>query len=150
MSLICKCENLTCFDVVLRISIFVWQRNLTLAFEQQWNEVVRSFIHILSFREKFVLIEWCFFSSATYIRGFYYVVVNFLRGSGAEKNIFEKRYKIRFLMNRAVVENLSNVICVLSNDVGCDEGFFWMWGVCMIKRPSVFFIRLGRLLRASK
>ena len=29
-----------------------------------------------------------------------------------------------FLMNRAVVENLSNVIYVFSNDVGCDEGFF--------------------------
>ena len=26
-------------------------------------------------------------------------------------------------MNRAAVENLSNVICVLSNNVGCDEGF---------------------------
>ena len=30
----------------------------------------------------------------------------------------------RFLMDRAVVENLNNVICVLSNDVGCDKGFF--------------------------
>ena len=27
-------------------------------------------------------------------------------------------------MNRAIVENLSNAIYVLSNDVNCDEGFY--------------------------
>ena len=27
-------------------------------------------------------------------------------------------------MNQIAVENLSNVICVFSNDVNCDKGFF--------------------------
>ena len=75
-------------------------------------------------RENPVLSEWCFFNSVTYVRGVYYVVVDFLRGSEAEKKIFERRYRISFLINRAVVENLSNVICVFSNDVSCDEGFY--------------------------
>ena len=46
------------------------------------------------------------------------LVIELLRESEAEKNIFKRRCKNRFLMNRTVVENLNNVICVLSNDVG--------------------------------
>ena len=46
-------------------------------------------------------------------------------------------------MDRIVVENLNSVICVFSNDVG------FLWGVYMVERPSVFFIRLGRLFRAG-
>ena len=48
-----------------------------------------SFLDRLTRRENTVLSEWCSFSSATYVTGFCYVVVDFLRGSGAEKNIFE-------------------------------------------------------------
>ena len=42
---------------------------------------------------------------------------------GAEKTIFERGCRTRFLMDWAAVESLSSVICVLSNDVGCDGGF---------------------------
>ena len=52
-----------------------------------------------------------------------YLVMKLLRKSEAKKNLFKRRYKTRFLMNWATVENLSNVIYVFSNDVNCDEGF---------------------------
>ena len=50
----------------------------------------KSFLDRLIRRENTVLSEWCFFSSARYVRGFCYVVVDFVRGNlcGAEKNIF--------------------------------------------------------------
>ena len=89
------------FDMMLKMTVFVWQRNSIIAFDQQWNETVQSFIHLLNFREKPVLIKWRIFSSAIYVRGFYYVVVDFLRGSEAEKNIFEKRYKIFFFFDES-------------------------------------------------
>ena len=82
-----------------------------------------SFFDRLTRRKNIVLFEWCSFSFATYIKGFYYVIVDFLRGSEAENKIFERRYRISFLMNWTIVENLSNVICVLSNKINCDEGF---------------------------
>ena len=68
-------------------------KNMIKKFEQQWNEAVWSFIHLLNFREKFVLIECCAFNSATYIKKIYYIVVDFLRGNfSAErrKSIFER------------------------------------------------------------
>ena len=42
----------------------------------------------------------------------------------AEKSILERRCRTRFLMDLTAIKSLSNVICVLSNDVNCDEGFF--------------------------
>ena len=51
--------------------------------------IIKSFIDRLIRRENIVLFEWCFFSSVTYIKGFYYIVIDFLRGSEAEKKIFK-------------------------------------------------------------
>ena len=52
----------------------------------------------------------------------------------AEKNIFERRCKTRFLINEADFESLSNVICVFSNNVGCDVGFLNMR--CLYNRKT--------------
>ena len=84
----------------------------------------KLFLNRLIRRENTVLFKSCSFNSATYIKGFCYIIVDFLRGNEAKKKIFKRRYKIRFLMDRTAVENLNNVICVLSNDVSCDKGFF--------------------------
>ena len=44
-------------------------------------------------RENIVLFEWCFFSSVTYVKNFYYIIVDILRGSEAEKKIFKIEFK---------------------------------------------------------
>ena len=41
----------------------------------------KSFLDRLIRRENIVLSEWCSFSSATYVKGFCYVVAEFLRRS---------------------------------------------------------------------
>ena len=40
-----------------------------------------SFLDRSSRRKEYVLFEWCSFNSATYVMGFCYAVVNFLRGA---------------------------------------------------------------------
>ena len=41
----------------------------------------KSFFDRLIRRENIVLSEWCFFNSARYVKGFCYVVVEFMRGN---------------------------------------------------------------------
>ena len=83
--------------------------------------IAKSFLNRLIRRENIILFKWCFFSFATYVKGFYYIVVDFLRGSEAENKIFERRYNTRFLMNLTAVENLNNVIYILLNEINCNE-----------------------------
>ena len=88
--------------------------------EQQWNEAVWSFIHLLNFREKSVLIEWCAFSSATHAEDFYYIVVDFLRGNfnvKRKKTNFERLWNHDFLFDDVVVKNLSTSDDGFSNDI---------------------------------
>ena len=51
-------------------------------------------------------------------------------------------------MDRVVVENLSNVICVLSNDVGCDEGFLNVG--CLYGRKTQRVLYQARSLAPSR
>ena len=62
----------------------------------------KSFLDRFIRRENTVLFEWCSFSSATYVRGFCYVVVDFLRGSGAEKKIFIESEWIQIVQKQHV------------------------------------------------
>ena len=43
--------------------------------------IADSFLNQSSHRENTVLSEWCSFSSVRYVRGFCYVVVDFVRGA---------------------------------------------------------------------
>ena len=59
--------------------------------------ITKSFLDRLIRRENTVLSEWCSFSSARYVRGFYYVVVDFLRGNlivrSGEENLEPPTYR---------------------------------------------------------
>ena len=76
------------------------------------------------------------------------LVMKLVRGSGAERNIFERRCRTRFLLDRAAVKSLSSVICVLSNDVGCDGGFFFVR--CLYGRKTQRILYQARSLVSSR
>ena len=96
----------------------------------------KFFLDRLTRRNNTVLFKWCFFNSARYVKDFYYVVVNFLRESGAEKNIFEIIWKTRFLFVRDAVENLNNAM-IRSNDVNIDEVIFCMIEVILVAEDLI-------------
>ena len=100
-----------------------------------------------------MLIEWRIFSFAFYVWGFYYVVVDFLRGKFAEKAGFERFWNNDFLFDNVVVKDLSISDDDLSNDIidvvlnlndWCDwmMNFFWF----VNRTNDLMFLFIPRLL----
>ena len=89
-----------------------------------------------------------FFQFRHICNGFLLCCRQFFAGSGAEKNIFGMRCRIRFLMDSAAAENLSSAICVFSNDVGCDGGFLFVG--CLYGRKTQRVLYQARSFVPSK